>query len=686
VTTPDGKKTAPRDVKNLKYVDVIIDNNTDNTDMAYTYACAFDDVRPGARVFVPFTKWNKERPGFVVAVRDELLAEVKGLKEVSGLDGGISLDEGAVEICEWMRRRYFCRYIEAIRCFLPAGSPSKRGKTRKPALEGAAGFTRPSLTGEQEEALGRLTPWLDKRAYRTFLLHGVTGSGKTELYLRAAERALAMGRTALALVPEISLTPQTIGRFVARFGEDSVAALHSKLSLGERHDEWLRIRNGGARIVIGARSAVFAPLKNIGLIVVDEEHESSYKSDTAPKYDTIEVAVRRARQQGAVALLGSATPSLVSDYRAGKGYYERLRLKERYNKNPLPAVSVVDMREELRNGNKTVFSVELYKAASEALSVGKQVILFLNRRGYAPFISCRSCGYVMKCPDCEISLTYHMDGGDARCHYCGRRARAPEICPECGGRHIKLFGAGTEKVEESARKIFPDVPVARLDTDTASSKDGARRILSDFKKGRTRILIGTQMVAKGLDFGNVGFVGVISADVTLNVPDFRAAERTFQLITQAAGRAGRGETPGNVVVQTYAPGHFAVEAAAAHDYAAFREAELPLREAMLYPPFSDLALVTVAAKEQDDAKADAERLADALRTGADEDGRRRVLGPRPAAVFRNDGCYRYQIIVKVPPADRLPFEGRLREAKDAMLGDKNVRSRVMVDINPGSFM
>ncbi|GHU50944.1 hypothetical protein FACS1894127_6850 [Clostridia bacterium] len=670
----------------MKYVSVIVDNNTDKTDVDYTYGCEFEDVAVGNRVFVPFAQGNKEKAAYVVSVSDELTVKVKVLKYIDRIDSELSLDENTIEICRWMKKRYFCRFIEAIKCFLPAGSVSKRGKKRRPEMGEVPDYNRPELTEEQVKAMETISPWMEKKSYRTFLVHGVTGSGKTELYLRAAEKTLTMGRSVIILVPEISLTPQTIGRFISRFTESQVAVLHSKLSYGERYDEWMRIKNGSARVVIGARSAVFAPFGDIGLIVVDEEHEGTYKSDTTPKYDTIEVAVKRGNLCGAVVILGSATPSLVSNYRVEKRYYEKILLKERYNKNPLPLVKVVDMREELRNGNKTIFSLEMYRVINETLAAGKQVILFLNRRGYSTFVSCRACGYVMKCPDCEISLIYHMDGDEARCHFCGYKRSVPEICPECGSKYLKFFGAGTEKVEETARELFPNSVVARLDMDTTKGKGSAGRILSGFKKGKTNILIGTQLVAKGLDFSNVGFVGIVSADVTLNVPDFRAAERAFQLITQASGRAGRGDEIGRVIIQSYKPDHYAVYSAANHDYENFYSTEMLVRKAMDYPPFSDLALITISSKVPEEAGEYADEVSDLLRKRTGTVGRQLILGPRQAVIFKNGELYRYQIFVKVLPGDREGFELYMRDLKKALANNNRRKCLLAIDINPGSHM
>jgi primosomal protein N' (replication factor Y) len=671
----------------MLYVDLIVDNNTDRTDSLYTYGCAFDSVTVGARVFAPFTSSNREKTAFVAAIKDEPGEGIGKLKYVTRVDDEIALDAHSIEICLWMRKRYYCRYIEAVRCFLPAGTSSKRGKRRTPEIEDIPEDRRVALTEEQVAALKRIRPWIDDGRYRTFLIHGVTGSGKTEIYLRAAERTLEKNRGVIVLVPEISLTPQTIGRFVARFGRERVAVLHSKLSAGERYDEWMRVKSGAARIVIGARSAVFAPVRNIGLIVVDEEHEGTYKSDMSPKYDTVEVAIKRARQSGATVLLGSATPSLVSGYRVEKRLYEKLRLRERYNKTPLPEVRIVDMRDELKNGNRTIFSLALYRSLEETLAAGKQAILFLNRRGYSTFVSCRNCGYVMQCEDSGIAMTYHKTEDEAQCHLCGAHRAVPATCPSCGSRYLRFFGAGTEKVEETARELFPAARVERLDFDTAKKKGSAAALLTRFRKGKTQILVGTQLVAKGLDFDNVGLVGIVAADVSLHVPDFRSAERSFQLITQAAGRAGRGGETGSVIIQSYKPEHYAICAAAANDYAGFYSTEILLRKAMDYPPFSDLVQITIGARDEATAAAAAEDLAERLRTRVDAASRKRVLGPGPARINKAGEDFRRLIYVKAPPSDREAFEQFLSEQKRALAASKNSgKYSISVDVNPYNFM
>ncbi len=467
------------------------------------------------------------------------------------------------------------------------------------------GFT---LTPGQEEALGEILPSLKGKGGR-FLLHGVTGSGKTEVFMAAVRKVLDLGKSAIILVPEIALTPQMVAWFRGRFGPVA-AVIHSRLSPGERFDEWRRILRGDAQVVIGARSAVFSPARDLGLIVVDEEHESTYLSDHHPRYDAREIAKSRCGRENATLILASATPSILSFARARRGDFMLLEMPRRVQDRPLPEVEIVDMREELENGNRTVLSSALRKALKDCAANGGQAMLLMNRRGYNSFVSCRSCGYVVKCPNCDISMTYHMASEDGllRCHYCGQAMKPPASCPECGGKYIRYFGAGTQKVEEEVRKLLPGVPTIRMDYDTTSGKDGHGKILEEFRSGRARILIGTQMIAKGLDFPRVTLVGVIAADMTLYLPDYRSRERTFQLLTQVAGRAGRGDQPGRVIVQTYKPEDPVIGYAAAQDYRSFFEDEFTRRRRGLYPPFTLLARFLAESVKEEAAAAAADRL------------------------------------------------------------------------------
>ena len=631
----------------MKYVKVVIDQISNYTDFLYTYRCA-EAVHPGSVVTVPFGKNNRPLKAYVFEVSDSNEENIPRLKDVLEVSGEYSLPEDLVEICRWMRDRYMCRYIDAVRCAVPPGSAPKRGIPKDPVPEPSGkGAEEPPLTEEQEAAFREIEAGLNAAKPSYFLLNGVTSSGKTEVYMRAVAKALENGRDAIVMVPEISLTPQTIRRFANRFGKEQVAVMHSRLTKGQRYAQWMKVRNGTARIMIGARSAIFAPSADLGLIIIDEEHESSYKSDQTPKYDAVTTALKRADLTGASVVLGSATPSVISRYRANAGLYRELKLTKRYNETPLPTVHVADMRRELINGNRTMFSDILYEKTSQALAQGRQAIFFLNRRGYSSFVSCRNCGHVIRCDVCNLSMTYHKASGMAECHYCGRKVRVPDTCPECGSKHIRYFGAGTEQVQEAAAELFPGAVTDRLDLDSAGRKGGTASILSAFRKGKTDILVGTQLVAKGLDFDNVGVVGIIAADITLNIPDYRSPERTFQLIVQAAGRAGRGKEPGEVIIQTYSPEDSTIQAAAANDYDGFYEHEIRVRRLIGYPPFSNILRLVFSGSDERETRGEAERVYRMILESS-VPGKGEVFAPQPAYMAKLNDKYRFHILIKSP--------------------------------------
>ncbi|MBQ9912472.1 MAG: primosomal protein N' [Firmicutes bacterium] len=675
----------------MKYADVVIDNNTDATDLCYTYAYEGEDedlLKIGRKVVVPFGVHNKEIEGYVVRVYDEAPAAPDGkkirIKKIASLDHDLCLSEEAVRTALWMHGRYICRYIEAVKCFLPVSEVKRKIKDPFADIELKAEDADPkSLTKEQEDALSEIGGSIERHEHKVYLLKGVTGSGKTEVYLQSMKKVIDCGRQGIVLVPEISLTPQVVARFMSRFGKDRVAVLHSKLTPAQRSAEYKRIEKGEVDLVIGARSAVFAPFENIGLIVLDEEHETSYKSDKSPKYDCLEVATKRAIDHGAVLVLGSATPSVVDYYRSEKGLFKRIEIKERFNRNPLPNVEIVDMAKEIRSGNRSVFSSALADAVEEQLQKKKQVILFLNRRGYSNFVSCRECGFVIKCGECGISMPYHKDTGFCECHYCGRKIRMPKTCPECGSKLIGGYGAGTQQVEEKAKELFPDANIERLDLDSIKKKGELESTLKRFEKGKTDILIGTQLVAKGLDFSNVGLVGIINADVTLNIPDFRASERTFQLMTQAAGRSGRGDERGKVMIQTYSPENRTLLSSAAHDYEGFYKDEIDIRKAAGYPPFTDIYQIVILDEDQGKAEKYARDCAARLRKKVPEGTY--VLGPAAPMLLKNSGMYRYQILIKTPAGNRQHISGIVRELKDSQEQAKDKAKLMTVDINPFSF-
>jgi primosomal protein N' (replication factor Y) len=517
----------------------------------------------------------------------------------------------------------------------------------------------PILTNDQHRVLRSIHASLAARDGAVYLLHGVTGSGKTEIYLHAVSETIASGRQAIVLVPEIGLTPQTVDRFAGRF-PGQVALLHSKLSDGERLDEWQRIRRGECSIAIGPRSAIFSPFPQIGLIVLDEEHDSSYKQDRTPCYHTREVATRLAHMTGAVVILGSATPDVISFNRADRGAYRLLRMATRVRhpgalpgagvsrESALPPVQVVDMRQELKAGNRSIFSRALQGALQTTLRRRHQAILFLNRRGSATFVNCRDCGFVAKCGRCDLPFTYHSDGEHLQCHRCDAHAPVPSLCARCGSWRIRYFGLGTQRVEHEVRTLLPQARIERYDRDVVSGKFGHEMILDRFARGEIDILIGTQMVAKGLDFPRVTLVGAVSADTSLNLPDFRAAERSFALLTQVAGRAGRAALPGLVIVQTYTPGHFAIQAAAHHDYAAFYRDEIRFRQEAGYPPFSQLTRLTMSAAVERECHEAADQLAAKLRQWLDARPGVgiEIIGPAPCFINKADNRFFWQILLR----------------------------------------
>lgn len=506
-------------------------------------------------------------------------------------------------------------------------------------------------TPEQAQALALLREEEQKEGKRPILLHGVTGSGKTEIYMQLIEHVVMEGKQAIVLVPEISLTPQIMERFISRFGK-RVSVTHSRLSLGERLDQWRKARDGEISIIIGPRSALFMPFSNLGVIVMDECHESSYISDVTPKYHTREVARKLSELTGALLVMGSATPDIDSYHRAVTGEFLLLQLKERTKGSRLPEVFVTDMRKELEEGNRSAFGLPLQQAIRENLEKGQQTMLFLNRRGYSTFVSCRKCGEVLTCPSCNVSYTYHASDKALVCHYCGKEVPVPKTCPSCGSHYIRYFGTGTQKIEEETRRLFPEASILRMDADTTTGKNGHARILELFGKGKADILIGTQMIAKGHDFPNVTLVGILAADLSLNLGTYQAAENCFQLITQAAGRAGRGELPGQVFIQTYQPENHAIRMAAAQDYEGFYQEEILLRQAMEYPPFSHIFSVLITGEMEQEVILAAQRLGAFMNHYAERAGCT-VVGPAPAPLPKFRGEFRWQIFAKGTDAERL---------------------------------
>ena len=527
-----------------------------------------------------------------------------------------------------------------IKALIEAGLIFKEavGESRTPVSMSVKG-NRPVLTKAQQAVADRILS-----SDGTFLLHGVTGSGKTEVYMRVIEDALGRGKTAIMLVPEIALTPQMLGIFRARFGS-TVSIQHSGLSDGERFDEWMRLRRGEAKVALGARSAIFAPLKDVGVIIMDEEHDSSYISESNPRYFTSEIAEFRAKYNGAKLVLGSATPSVESYYKALNGEYVLVEMPERVNARELPLIETVDMREEIRKGNLGLFSSRLVREIDSALKEKNQVMLFLNRRGYASFLRCRNCGFVPKCPDCDVSLTYHIEDDTLRCHYCGARFKSIDACPKCGYTDLKEGKTGTEKLEEETKRIFPDARVIRMDNDTTRLRDAYTDILTKFSSGEADILVGTQMIAKGHDFKDVTLVGIIDADIALYYSDYRSAERTFQLITQVSGRAGRADKAGKVVMQTYSPNHYVYRFAKSYDYRGFYDNEIRARELTKYPPFTKIVRLLVLSDAEELARSGARSLAAEVVTLKNERAGIMRVQVMQSAIKRLKSYYRYQVVI-----------------------------------------
>ncbi|QHS22197.1 primosomal protein N' [Virgibacillus sp. MSP4-1] len=538
------------------------------------------------------------------------------------------------------------------------------------------------LTEEQAKAIKPVHQTMDHHEHEVFLLHGVTGSGKTEVYLQSIQNALDKGQEAIVLVPEISLTPQMVQRFKGRFGSD-VAVMHSGLSAGEKFDEWRKVQRKEVRVVVGARSAIFAPFENLGIIIIDEEHENSYKQDDTPRYHARDIAIFRGEYHHCPVILGSATPTLESFARAKKGVYHLLTLSKRMNKQSMPEVEIVDMRDELHQGNRSMFSFPLQERIRERLERKEQIVLLLNRRGYSTFVICRDCGTTMQCPHCDISLTYHRKQERLKCHYCSYEIPMPQVCPDCGSDSIRYFGTGTQKVEESLQQTFPEAGIIRMDVDTTRRKGSHEKLLNQFREKKADILLGTQMIAKGLDFSNVTLVGVLAADSMLHIPDFRSAEKTFQLLTQVSGRAGRHELPGEVVVQSYTPDHYSIEMASQYQFEPFFQYEMKMRKRFNYPPYYFLALVTVSHPNHAYAVQVTQKIVKALHQMCMN--RTQIMGPTPSPITRIKNRYRYQCMIKYKNEPGL-YENmkKIIQQYEKEIQTKNLQ--ISVDFQPTQMM
>jgi primosomal protein N' (replication factor Y) len=643
-------------------------------DRVFTYTIPADlagRVGTGARVVVPFGP--RRMTGYVLAERKRAPGRVR-LKAIHALvDEEPLLDTSLLELARWMSVRYVHSLGEVLKAMLPAGVKGAGRPRREERGDFPLDLESPELEPDQREAFEKIVGVMGEGRAGSFLLQGVTGSGKTEIYLRCIEKALEAGRSALVLIPEIALIPQTTARFMRRFGEE-IAVIHSRLTGAQRATIWRRASAGEVRVVIGARSAVFVPMPDLGLIVIDEEQDDSFKQEEKPHYNAVSVARFRAERANAVLLLGSATPSIETYESARRGELGHLKLRSRPGGGRMPDVELVDMR-----GRDGLLSDELLGALEAVHSAGEQAIVLINRRGHANYVQCRACGWIARCSNCSISLTFHSGKNELLCHYCGFKTDPPDHCPACSAYRMMHRGVGTQRVEMELRNLIPGLRVVRMDLDTTSGKRGHLKILEQFSRGEQEVLLGTQMVAKGHHYPNVTLVGILSADGGLNFPDYRAAERTFRLLSQAAGRTGRGRRDGKVIVQTLAPDHFLYGYLAAHDYDGFADRELELRRELCYPPFGELALFTVGASTEPAARDAGELVTRAL---AGVRGRITVLGPTEALVKRLKRRYRMQVLVK----GGLPDDMRRRlvdSARKALEGRGKIDLRW--DFDPGSF-
>lgn len=717
---------------------VLVEINNINVDKTFDYIVPFEyieNIKIGMRVKVPFA--SRELEGFVLDLVNSTDDNYELKEIISIVDTEPILNNELLHLGQFMSKKYFSTLISCYQTMLPKALKAQNKTTinkkmikyvelcsnsfpkLKPNQEKIVEYLRINgkvkkeevnkisvsgvntlikngiiieslieeyglvtkdinkeketfkLTVEQQEAKNKI---LSQTQSSVFLLHGVTGSGKTVVYMEIVEEMLNRGKDSIFLVPEISLTPQMVYHFKSRFG-DEVAVLHSRLSEGEKYDEYRKIVEGKVHIVVGARSAVFAPFKNLGAIIIDEEHTTSYKQDNNPKYSAIEIAIERAKNNNAIVILGSATPSLETYARSIKGLYTLVELKHRVNTNNLPLVEIVDMSKEKHRGS--IFSSRLITEVNKRLEEHEQIILLLNRRGYSSFITCSNCGYTAKCPHCDITLTYHKTSNTLRCHYCGYADKMNDICPSCGEKAIKTLGTGTEKVEEEIKKVF-NARVVRMDLDTTSKKGSHEKIITAFKNHEYDILLGTQMIAKGLDFSNVTLVGVINADTSLMIPNYRSNEYTFQLLMQTAGRSGRGEKNGSVIIQTFNPEHYAITLASKHDYIDFFKQEMEVRRKLSYPPYYYLIYIKVIGKDYNKISIESNKIASILTR---ELKNSKILGPTTCSVFKLNGLFRFGIIIKYKKEEKM--EEVLQSLVNHYKGNQTVK--VDIDVNPNNF-
>ncbi len=645
-----------------RYASIIVDISHENVDRTFQYRipeALLSEIRIGTQVSIPFGTGNRTRKGYVVDITDKTEYDENKIKEIAGIvSKSITAGSQLIQLAWWMKEQYGSTMNQAMKTVLPVKRQIKsRNKEVVQTLlkDSHQGNKDAILLNQEQQQIADVFAGDWQNGDRTpYLIHGVTGSGKTEVYMAMIDQVLAMGRQVIVLIPEISLTYQTVMRFYQRYG-DRISVMHSKLSAGERYDQFKRASNGETDIMIGPRSALFTPFPSLGLVVIDEEQEGAYKSEVTPRYHAREVAVKLTEMNDAQLVLGSATPSVEAYTMAKDGRYKLFELTKRAGDgSQMAKTEVIDLREEMKRGNKSIFSERLQGLIAERLEKKEQVILFMNRRGYSSFVSCRSCGEAVKCPHCDVSLTLHNNryrrmeaGGNASdrlvCHYCGYAIPMPKNCPSCSSPYLAGFGVGTQKIEEMARQMFPDARILRMDFDTTSRKGGHESILSTFSKGEADILIGTQMIVKGHDFPKVTLVGILAADVSLYAPDYRCAERTFQLLVQAAGRAGRGSRPGIAVIQTYMPDHYSIQASATQNYEDFYHQEMGYRKLMHYPPACHLLTIQVAGKDEERLDAAAGQVKE-IASQAGENAV--IIGPVPASVYKVNDIYRKILYLK----------------------------------------
>ena len=634
----------------MRYANIIINISHEAVDRPFTYIIPEElerDIHPGTRVMVPFGRGSNLKAGYCIAISDRSDIPDEKLKSIDHIVLSQDAASGKLlELASFIKEQYGSTMITALKLVLPVKKPVKSRRSgltgfSKEDLDNARASADIVLNEEQQSVVSDFSREYDEGIRRTYLIHGITGSGKTEVYIEMIRHVVSQGKQAIVLIPEIALTYQTRLRFMKYFG-DRVSIMNSTLAQGERYDHCMRAKEGLVDVVIGPRSALFTPFEKVGIIVIDEEHETTYKSENMPRYHAREIAIKLASMHNASVVLGSATPSIDSYYHAMRGDYKLYKLNNRALGGSLPRCEIVDLREELKAGNRSIFSRRLAQLLDEKLRSGQQAMLFLNRRGYAGFVSCRACGTVIKCPHCDVSMYEHRGAGRMVCHYCGYEIPIPKKCPKCESKLIGSFKAGTEQIENEVKRMFPNVGVVRMDADTTGRKGDYERILKEFKSGKAQVLIGTQMIVKGHDFPRVTLVGIIAADISLGSSDYRASERTFSLLTQAAGRAGRGELPGEVVIQTYQPDNFAIRLAATQDYEAFYNEEIAYRDICSYPPVSDILAVMITSKDEDAGFMLSDRLSNFVKIKSDAT----LIGPSRAGIGKINDYHRFVFYLK----------------------------------------